>query len=38
MSSDITNPKESNEDVRLDNTLRPLSFSEYIGQNKSKII
>jgi len=36
MSSDITNPKESNEDVRLDNTLRPLSFSEYIGQNKIK--
>ena len=36
MSSDITNSKESNEDVRLDNTLRPLSFSEYVGQNKIK--
>jgi len=36
MSSDITNPKEFNEDVRLDNTLRPLSFNEYIGQNKIK--
>ncbi|MFH0805884.1 MAG: Holliday junction branch migration DNA helicase RuvB [Patescibacteria group bacterium] len=36
MSSDITNPKEFNEDVRLDNALRPLSFNEYIGQNKIK--
>jgi len=36
MSSNITTPKESSEDVRLDNTLRPLSFNEYIGQKKIK--
>lgn len=36
MSSNITDSNESNEDVRLDNTLRPLSFNEYIGQNKIK--
>ena len=36
MSSDITNTEESKEDIRLDNTLRPLSFNEYIGQEKIK--
>jgi len=36
MSSNITDPKELNEDIRLDNTLRPLSFNEYVGQEKIK--
>jgi len=36
MSSNITDSKELNEDIRLDNTLRPLSFNEYVGQEKIK--
>ncbi len=36
MSSEITNPQEAGEDHRLDMTLRPLRFDEYIGQQKVK--
>ena len=36
MSSNVTSPKESKEDYSLDNTLRPSSFKEYMGQNKIK--
>lgn len=32
----ITNSKEKQEDIKLDFTLRPQSFSEYIGQEKTK--
>lgn len=32
----ITNSSEQNEDISLDNTLRPQSFDEYIGQEKTK--
>ena len=36
MSRDITNIEESSEDIKLDQTLRPFSFGQYIGQNKIK--
>ena len=36
MSSDIINSEKLNEDVKLDNTLRPSSFNEYMGQGKIK--
>jgi holliday junction DNA helicase RuvB len=32
----ITNSNEQNEDVKLDATLRPCDFSEYVGQEKVK--
>ncbi len=32
----ITNSKEKKEDIKLNKTLRPQSFSEYIGQEKTK--
>lgn len=32
----ITNSKEKNDDVKLDITLRPGDFSEYVGQDKVK--
>ena len=32
----ITNSKEKQEDIVLDNTLRPKSFNEYVGQEKIK--
>lgn len=32
----ITNSKEKSEDKKLDVTLRPQSFSEYVGQEKAK--
>lgn len=32
----ITNSKEQVEDLSLDNTLRPQSFAEYVGQEKTK--
>lgn len=32
----LTNSAEQNEDVTLDNTLRPQNFREYIGQDKVK--
>jgi holliday junction DNA helicase RuvB len=32
----ITSSPEKNEDVKLDMTLRPQKFSEYVGQNKIK--
>ncbi len=32
----IINSKEKSEDIRLDKTLRPQNFSEYIGQEKIK--
>jgi Holliday junction DNA helicase RuvB len=36
MSRSIINPKQLNEDRYLDSTLRPRSFNEYIGQQKTK--
>lgn len=32
----ITNSSEQTDDITLDNTLRPQTFGEYIGQNKVK--
>jgi Holliday junction DNA helicase RuvB len=32
----ITNSSEKIEDIKLDNTLRPQNFSEYVGQEKIK--
>jgi Holliday junction DNA helicase RuvB len=32
----ITNSEEQSEDVVLDNTLRPQTFAEYVGQEKAK--
>lgn len=32
----ITNSSEQSEDVILDNTLRPQTFAEYVGQEKAK--
>ena len=36
MSSQITETKQLNEDKYLDSTLRPPSFEEYMGQDKTK--
>ncbi|MFH1461200.1 MAG: Holliday junction branch migration DNA helicase RuvB [Patescibacteria group bacterium] len=36
MSSQITTPRQVNEDRYLDSTLRPYSFEEYMGQEKIK--
>lgn len=36
MSSDIVTPKQLNEDRYLDTALRPVSFDEYMGQEKTK--
>ncbi|MFA7208701.1 MAG: Holliday junction branch migration DNA helicase RuvB [Parcubacteria group bacterium] len=36
LAASATQPKATSEDNNLDNTLRPQSFSEYIGQEKVK--